>query len=100
MGKTEQSRDVAINQGVLQGDCLSPYASLLYILDSLLRRCEGKGIMMGMISIGNLGYADDLGMLVTFADTEVKRVKHSKAAKARENIVLNGLYTCGECGLL
>ena len=33
----------------------------------------------------------DMQMTLICWDTEVKRVKHSKAAKARENIVLNGL---------
>ena len=47
--------------------------------------------MMGVISIDDLVYADDLGLLGTLADTKVKRVKHSKAAKARENVVLDGL---------
>ena len=95
MGKAEQSRDVAINQGILQGDCLSPYASLLYILDSLLRRCEGKGIMMGVISIGNLGYADELDMLG----------HGSQEGEALQGSQGKGKYrlewtTCGECGLL
>ena len=165
-GKTEQSRDVPIHQGVLQGNCLPPIC-LIIVLDSVVRSCECKGIMIGEISINDLRYAYDLGVLESataklqflnqqsmsagmeinvgknkamhimkkervtattirdvkkmnfqhpcpnctkihmarwctgdsgeryrkgkLADTKVKGVKHSKAAKARENVVLNGL---------
>ena len=34
----------------------------------------------------------------TLADTKVKRVKHSKAAKARKNVIFE-FSTYGECGL-
>ena len=61
-GRTGHSRDVPINREVLQGDCLSPIC-FITILDSVLQRCEGNGIMMGKISLEDLGYADDLGML-------------------------------------
>ena len=61
-GKTEQSRDVPIHQGVLQGNCLPPI-SLIIVLDSVVRRGECKDIMIGEISINDLRYAYDLGVL-------------------------------------